>query len=238
MEKNGIVKGDKLQIDFSPFIHHSIFQSKYSRDTFIKQGFKGNHSIIHNGVDTSVFNQTENSFPFGLGKKKRRTFWNGKSIFRFVIVTWSRDPNKGFKEYLKFDEVLRKNNKIEIWFVGRKPADVRFRNIREFSPRGPVRLAHILKQCHGFIQMAQYETCSNAMLEAINCGLPVIYLDSGSAEEIALNYGIKYRGDPLEAIERLKINYPELTKRIKSNPYSINNSALKYINLIKTSLKK
>lgn len=232
---DGVVHGDRLQIDFSPYIHHTVFQSCYSRDTFIAEGFSGNHSVIVNGADTAVFNQDFHTWwPFC--SRKRRPYWDGREPFRFAAVTWSRDPNKGFDDYLRFDAALDRMRGVEIWFVGRCPADVRFRNIRMFSPRGHRRLADLLRQCHGFIQMARFETCSNALIEAINCGLPVIYLDSGSAREIATDYGIEYCGSPQEAMATLMDRYAELAPRTQDNPYTIDRAAAAYLHLIEQSL--
>lgn len=236
--KDGVVWGDRLQIEFSPFVHHTIFQSQYSRETFLAEGFGGDHTVIANGVDTTIFNQSVTRWPCGQGGVRPRPSWDGKSVFRLAIVTWSKDPNKGFEEYLQFDEALDRMKDVEIWFIGRWPEDVRFRNIRTFSPRGHRRLAHLLKRCHGFLQMARFETCSNALLEAINCGLPAIYLDSGSAREIAADYGVEYRGSPQEAIVELMANYAELARRTRDNPYTIDRAAADYLRLLDTSLNR
>lgn len=234
--KGGMVLGDKLQMAFSPFVHYSIFQSQYSRDAFLAQGFVGDHSIIPNGVDNAIFNQFENTLPFGLGKSKPRNYWNKNIPFRLAIMTWSKDPKKGFSEYQLFDEKVKQKKNVEIWFIGRKPDNVRFQNIRTFTPRSHQLLAHLLKQCHGFIQMAEHETCSNATLEAINCGLPVIYLASGSSEEIAGKYGVRYTGNPCEAIEKLMLKYKDLISKTKENPYLIENVANQYLQLFEKVL--
>jgi len=236
--KDGVVLGDQLQIEMSPYIHHSIFQSNYSSETFAAEGFIGESSIITNGVDTNIFNQSVSCGMWGLGKRSRRSYWDGHSTFRLAISTWSKDPAKGFDEYLRFDEALKGIGNVEIWFIGRHPPDVRFRNIRCFGARGHRRLAKLLRNCHGFIQMARSETCSNAMLEAINCGLPVIYLNSGSAKELASNYGVEYCNDPAVSISNLQTQYKELSRRTIDNPYSIERAAKEYLKLIHDVLRR
>lgn len=230
--QDGVVWGDRLQIEMSPYIHHSVFQSRYSHDTFAAEGFLGKSSIITNGVDTDIFHQSVSCGLWGSGNRSRRSFWDGRSTFRLAIATWSKDPAKGFDEYLRFDEALEGMGNVEIWFIGRHPPDVLFRNIRCFGARGHRRLAKLLRNCHGFIQMARSETCSNAMLEAINCGLPVIYLNSGSSKELASNYGVEYCGDPAESIANLQTQYPDLSERTIDNPYSIELAAKEYLKLI------
>jgi glycosyltransferase involved in cell wall biosynthesis len=230
---NGIVHGDQLQIDFSPYVSHTVFQSNYSRDVFLTSGFTGNYTVIPNGVNTETFNTTETIWPFGFGRIKPRKNWDGHSTFRLAIVSWSKDKNKGFDDYLQFDEALNHLKNVEIWFIGRHPSSVHFKNIKTFSARGHRRLASLLKQCHGFIQMARCETCSNALIEAINCGLPPIYLDSGSNREIACNYGIEYQNAPVQAIETLQRQYNTLIENIRSNPFTMDRAAQDYITLIK-----
>jgi len=230
--QNGVVCGDRLQIEMSQYIHHTIFQSRYSQDTFTGEGFVGKSSLIANGVDTSIFHPFVSRGLWGSGAPTLRPFWDGHTTFRLAIVTWSKDPAKGFDEYLRFDAALEGMRNVEIWFIGRQPPDVRFRNIRYFGARGHRRLAKLLRNCHGCIQMARSETCSNAMLEAINCGLPVIYLNSGSAKELASNYGVEYCGDPATAIATLQMQYSELSQRTLDNPYSIERAAKEYLKLI------
>ena len=42
---DGVVWGDKLQIEFTPHISHTVFQSEYSRDVFQDSGFDGPYSV-------------------------------------------------------------------------------------------------------------------------------------------------------------------------------------------------
>jgi glycosyltransferase involved in cell wall biosynthesis len=229
--KDGVVHGERLQIEFSPFVQHTVFQSEYSRDTFLSEGFSGDYSVIRNGVDNGTFNRTFRSSLFGAGDETL-PFWDGKSTFRLAIVTWSMDPNKGFEDYEAFDAALGGLKNVEIWFVGRIPEGVRFRNFRVFSPRGHRCLAGILKQCHGFIQMAQHETCSNALIEAMSCGLPVIYRDSGSARELAEPCGVIYQDRPLDAIWELMSRYEVLAPKACREELFIDRVATRYLNLI------
>jgi len=53
-----------------------------------------------------------------------------------------------------------------------------------------------------FVFASQNEACSNALLEALACGLPALYLDSGSNGEVVGAGGLPFRDAP-EAAERL-----------------------------------
>lgn len=235
--QNGVVWGDKLQIDMSPYIDHSIFQSEYSRENFVAQGFIGESSVIVNGVDETIFNPHTTRI-FNCWKPNFRKFWDHNTVFRLAIVTWSTDAAKGFDEYQKFDAALDNTSRVEIWFIGRMPSELSFRNIRCFPARSHAGLARLLQQCHGFIQMATFETCSNALLEAISCGLPAIYKDSGSSKELAREFGVEYLGDPIAAIAELQRKYDLLLRKTLTNTYSIQYAGNNYFNLIKELLRR
>ena len=191
---DGVVWGDKLQVEFTPHLTHTIFQSHYSRDVFVNSGFDGPHSVIYNGVDEAVFNTSVR-----VGWLRRRTtprqWWDGRSPLRVLISSWSKDPNKGFDDYAAIDAVVGARRDVQVSFVGRVPDGLRFQHIRVHAPRGRDALARLLKEHHVILQLARFETCSNALIEGINCGLPAIFLDSGSNAEIAANYGVRYDGE-------------------------------------------
>jgi glycosyltransferase involved in cell wall biosynthesis len=227
--EDGVVHGDRLQVEFSPYVAHTIFQSGYSRDVFLTSGFEGPYDVIPNGVDESVFNlDVRRGFLHRVG---RRSFWAPGLPLRVAISTWSTDPNKGFAEYVRVDGELVGRDDLEVVLIGRVPLDVRFREIKVVAPQPPVRLAAQLKRAHVLLQLARYETCSNALIEGINCGLPAIYLDSGSNAELAAEYGVEYRGDFVEAAARVQERYEDVLQRIPDNPYRISNVVERYLGL-------
>ncbi len=231
---DGVVWGDKLQIDFAPYIEHSIFQSEYSRDTYLAEGFEGPFTVIRNGVDETLFNMQERRF---LGTVRRpRPLWDGIEPFRLVISSWSSDVNKGFPEYERIDSLLGGRDDVQITFVGNIPDGCRFRNIRVVPPQPHRKLARFLKRQHALLTLARKETCSNALLEGLNCGLPVIYLDSGANRECADPYGVEYKGDIFAAVAGIKHRYRDYVKRIPDNPYRISLVADRYLTLFRSML--
>ena len=229
---DGVVYGDGLQIAFSPYVDHTVFQSEYSRDAFLSQGFTGVHSVIHNGVDKSIFNaQSNRSGLFGIGRGNPRTLWDSSERLVLGVLTWSKDINKGFEDYLKFDKALNTYSNVEIRFLGRKPDDIKFEKINIYRPRYRKGVAKFLKSCNGFIQMARHETCSNALIEAISCGLPVIYVDSGCSQELAEGCGVKFTGDADHSINTLMSNYASLATNAARKDFSIESVGQRYLHL-------
>ncbi len=213
-------KYNKMQLEFEPYIDHSIFQSHYSIKEFQHDSYDNtNYTVIYNGVDTDVFNE------------KGKEYWNGKEKLKLVVSTWSSNIKKGFNYYKEFDKILDTSQDFTVDLIGNIPEGWKFKNIRVYPPVNSKRLAKMLKNCHCLLQFAQDDTCSNAVLEAINCGLPIIYLDSGGTKEIAKEHGVEYKDNLLDAVERLKVGYFSIAERIRDNPFKIEYTAKKYLDL-------
>src|SRR5204863_339559 len=81
------------------------------------------------------------------------------------------------------DARLGGRDDVVLTLAGRVPAATAFERIRHIGPVRAHVLARLLKRQHVLLHLARFETCSNALLEGMNCGLPPIYLDSGSNVE-------------------------------------------------------
>jgi glycosyltransferase involved in cell wall biosynthesis len=225
---DGVVLGDAYQVAFDPYLAHTIFQSRYSRDVFAAAGHHGRSSVIRNGVDETVFSSHGGRFPWrhAFSPRRRGEPW------RVVISSWSADENKGFDEYRRIDHELRVRADVRVTLVGRVPPDAGFRSIRVLSPRGPQRLANTLRRGHVILQLARWETCSNALLEGLACGLPAVYLDSGANAELAAPYGVAYGGELPAALAELEPRYDEIVARLREEPFRIGPVADRYLEVL------
>jgi glycosyltransferase involved in cell wall biosynthesis len=229
VKRNNVIEGHAQQLDFGPYISHHIFQSKFSVDVFKADGFASDHfNVIHNGADESIWN------PFGWNegifqRPVERRFWNRSEPFRILISSWSYNPRKGWEIYEQADKADLKN--VSVSFIGNAPEGVRFKRIRSHRPLAHRELARFVKQHHALLFCAHHETCSNTIVEAINCGVPVIYLDSGANKELAADYGIEFTGDIESAIERLQQDYERLVEKTFSNPYRMSRTASAYYDI-------
>jgi len=226
---DGVVRGDALQLAFTPYLTHSIFQSEYSRDVFAAGGFAGPATVIHNGVDEDVFNMVERTW---FGRTRPRRLWDGAEPTRVVVSTWSADENKGFADYRELDAQLGGRDDVEITLVGRVPEGTSFSHIRHVGPFPVTKLARVLKRNHVLLHLSRYETCSNSLLEGMNCGLPPIYVDSGSNAELAAGYGVEYRGHFDAALEDVRARYATLVERLQTNPFRISEVAPRYLEVL------
>jgi glycosyltransferase involved in cell wall biosynthesis len=156
----------------------TIFQSRYSLEKHLELGLKFREPvIIPNAANPTIFN------PHG-----RLAFSRNRKI-RLIAASWSDNINKGAPVYQWLDEHLDWN-RYEFTFVGRSP--IQFRNIRMIPPVTSHQMAEIFRQNDIYINASKNESCSNSLIEALNCGLPAIFIESGSHPEIVKDAGFGF----------------------------------------------
>jgi glycosyltransferase involved in cell wall biosynthesis len=173
----------------------TIFQSKWSKTENLRYGLKPAifETIIMNSPDQSVFNRVD-----------KKQFSRSRKI-AIVATSWSANLKKGFKAYQWMDENLD-FTKYEMMFIGNSP--VKFSNIKIIPPLPSVQVAEHLKKSDIFITASEKDPCSNALIEALHCGLPAIVLKDGGHPEI-----IGKSGESFESYEEI----PSLIERIADN---------------------
>ena len=77
-------------------------------------------------------------------------------------------------------------------------------------------VADILRASDLYVTASRHEACSNALLEALACGLPAAFVQSGSNGELVGDAGIGFEGpeDVTGAVERLAAELDERRARI------------------------
>jgi glycosyltransferase involved in cell wall biosynthesis len=184
----------------------TIFQSRYSLERHRELGLEfAEPHVIHNTVDPRVFH-AEGRSPFATGGR-----------VRLIATSWSDNPAKG-ADVIKWLEGRLDWTRFELTFVGRTP--VAFERLRLIPPVPPLELAGILREHDVFVTASRHESCSNALLEALACGLPALYLDSGSNAEVAGKAGLGFadREQLPELLERLVDEYDERRAAIALPP--------------------
>ena len=180
----------------------TLFQSEYSLKATSSLGFKFKQptEIILNACDNSIF------FP-ALNKIKNKKI-------KLVASAWSDNENKGKYFYQFLDENLD-FDKYEFTFIGR--IKYQFKNSKYISPQSSVKLAEILREQDIFISASLNDPCANSILEALSCGLPVVYLNSGGHPELVREGGKSFenKDDILNSIDLVAENYDDYRKNIK-----------------------
>ena len=117
-----------------------------------------------------------------------------------ITTSWSNNPQKGFLIYEWLDENLN-FDEIEYTIIGNSVPV--FDNIVVKAPMPQEKLAEELRQHDVFINASLIESCSNASLEALNCGLPVIAPNSSSHPQYVSNQDLLFNKKE-EVPEKLK----------------------------------
>ena len=157
----------------------TIFQSRYSLEKHRELGMEfRNPRVIRNAADPAVFH------PRG------RVAFDPSRKIRLISTSWSDNPNKGAGTY-KWIEDHVDRERYTYTFVGRSP--VAFDWIRTLPPLPSEALADELRQHDIYITASRHDPCSNALIEALSCGLPALCLDSGGHPEIVGEGGLTFQ---------------------------------------------
>lgn len=184
------------------FADKTIFQSQYSLEKHLALGMEfRNPSVILNAADPEIFH------PRG------RVQFSSNQKIRLIASSWSDNPNKGASVYQWLDENLDWK-RFEMTFVGRSP--VKFKNIRMIPAVDSYHMAELFRAHDIYITASKNDPCSNSLIEALTCGLPAIYLQSGGHPEI-----VKQAGAGFEAAEQI----PGLLEQI-TDQYAIFQSSI------------
>lgn len=186
---DGVDKG--IHIINQKIADKTIFQSHYSLKKHLELGMQFREPIvIMNAADPQIFHT------------RGRTAFSRNRKTRLIAASWSDNPNKGTPAYQWLDEHLDWE-RFEFTFVGR--IQMTFKNIRVISPVDSVRMAELFRGHDIYITASKNDPCSNSLIEALNCGLPAIYLQSGGHPEI-----VKQAGAGFEAADQIPTLLDEL----------------------------
>ena len=151
----------------------TVFQSHYSQKAHEGLGLSFTKPVvITNAVDPSIFHPAISR--------------QSSSKIRLISTSWSDNPRKGAATY-KWLETKLDWTRFEYTFVGRTLE--RFDRVRTIPARNSRKLARILTEHDVYVTASENDPCSNALIEALNCGLPAIYLRSGGHPEIVGDAG-------------------------------------------------
>jgi glycosyltransferase involved in cell wall biosynthesis len=174
--------------------------------------------IIRNAVDPSIFH------PHG------RVRFDCRRKVRLIATSWSNNARKGGPIYRWLEEQLDWD-RFEFTFVGN--VSVPFKRIKSIPAVGSEELARILRQHDVYITASQNDPCSNAVIEALACGLPVLYRNDGGHPELVGYGGLPFvdQEEILPQLDRIAANY-DMFQRLIAVP-TMDEVAETYLTLLK-----
>jgi glycosyltransferase involved in cell wall biosynthesis len=174
----------------------TIFQSHWSLEAHLELGLELNDPVvIPNAVDPEIF------FPPGERPPQPR--------LRVIATSWSDNPRKGAGTFAAL-ALTADPQRYELTFAGR--SQVPLDGVRQVGPLPSHELADELRAHDIYVAASVNEPCSNALLEALACGLPVLYRRSGSHGELVGEGGLGFDEDE-EAVAQLDRLAAELDER-------------------------
>ena len=176
----------------------TILQSRYSLEKHRQLGLGlVKPLVIPNAVDWSIFHPPAERPPL-VGRR-----------VRLIATSWSANPRKGADVLAWLDRNLDWK-RYEMTFVGHSPAVLP--HMRLVGPVPSAQVADELRSHDVFIAASLDDPCSNAVLEALACGLPVAYRRSGGHPELVGEGGLPF-DEPAELPEVLRRLVAELDER-------------------------
>lgn len=192
----------------------TIFQTAWSHDQSMAAHWRPAPpvTVIGNAPDPALF------YP-------PKTHTAGKCL-RVIATSWAANERKGFDILRHLDQHLD-FTKFEVTFIGNSPCA--FQNISTLPPQNSKTLGESLRAQDIYLAASRNDPCSNALGEALACGLPALARNSGGHPEIVGDQGLLFEGkeDILAQLDRLAANYPDIRARVA--PKRIEDIAQKYL---------
>jgi glycosyltransferase involved in cell wall biosynthesis len=183
----------------------TILQSQYSLRSHEEMGLQFRQpTVIPNAVNPRIF------YPSGNGRTPT-------SRLRVIASAWSSNPKKGLSVYRWLDENLDPK-RFDFTFVGQ--IQHRFQNFRQIDPVPSENLAELLRKNDVYLTASENDPCSNALIEALSCGLPAVYKRSGGHPELVGNGGLGFdeASEIPVRLETLRERYSEFRHAIRVAP--------------------
>ena len=230
-ERKGTNFVNKYLIEANKVADQTVFVSRWLKDLYIRQGMNQlRKTVILAGADKKIFN-TDN-----------KSVWKEDQKIKLITHHWGANKNKGFDVYEKIDDLMgteKWKEKIELTYVGNLPANFNFRNARHITPLSGEKLAKEIKKNHIYITASINEPSGNHHIEGSQCGLPVMFIESGGVTEYCKDYGTSYTLQTLESkLEFVLENYNSLSSKISLYPNNSDRMAEEFMDLFKNMLKQ
>ena len=210
-ERKGTNYINKYYIKANKVADATIFVSSWLMKIYNEQGLvTNNQKVILAGADKNIFNTSS------------RVKWNKTSKLKIVTHHWGADWNKGFEIYKQIDEKLDEkefSDFFEFTFIGNLPNGFKFNNASHINPLVGVELARKLKENNIYLTASVNEPSGNHHIEAAQCGLPLLYINSGGIPEYCKGYGVSFESSEFfNKLLELKANYQDYFNKVSNYP--------------------
>jgi hypothetical protein len=205
----------------------TIFVSSWLKDLFLKEGLECEKiSVILSGANSNIFKQQDQ-------------FQSGENdILNIVTHHWGANWNKGFNIYKTLDEMLfleEYKNKFSFTYIGNIPNKFKFSNTNLVKPLSGSELADEIRKSDLYLTASINEPSGNHHIEGAQCGLPLLYINSGGIPEYCDGFGLMFDENNFEEkLNEIHSKYSEYKDAIQNYPHNSDKMSLEYLNLFKS----
>lgn len=208
---------------------HTVFIASWLKDLAVWRG-ESSSSVILNGADTSIFNDT------------CYRPWGRDEPLKIVTHHWGGNKLKGSDVYEALDCLLNEpewRGRLEFSYIGNVPAGTNLPNTRHVAPLSGMALAQEISSHHVYLTGSVNEPAGMHHIEGALCGLPLLYRNSGALPEYCAGYGIGF--DDVEgfrhALERMMREYSCYREAMPSYENTARRMCQGYLSLFDELLK-
>ena len=203
---------------------HTVLVSTWLKNLHLQQGMRcRSYSVILNGSDQRVFHS----------EGYRR--WDGNEPMKLVTHHWGGHWMKGFEVYERVDCLLasdRHRGRLSFTYVGNIPEGFRFRDATYVEPKHRHALAAAIREHHVYLTAACNEPGGNHQNEGANCGLPLLYRESGCMPEYCDGFGVSFTAESFEQkLEEMMETYDHWADRMIDYPHTAERMSMQYYDL-------
>jgi glycosyltransferase involved in cell wall biosynthesis len=196
--------------------------SKWMKEAAKQSSLMENLNVINlpNPIDTTVFK------PFD--KKLSREIWNlpkNKKLILFGAMAATSDSRKGFSELVKAVNTLKITNLELVVFGSSEPKTgpkFNFKTHYVGTLNDDVSLTSLYNAVDVMIVPSLQENLSNAIMESLSCGTPVVGFNIGGNMDMIEHKKTGYLAKPYDVFElsfgiEWVLNFPEQNKLLKNS---------------------
>ena len=129
-------------------------------------------------------------------------------------------------------------DKVEFTYIGNLNNDYNFYNTNTVEPLAGVNLANELKKHHIYVTASINEPSGNHHIEAAQCGLPILYIDSGGIPEYCNEFGISFNDDLEKKLNQITKDYDFYLNKMAEYPFSADKMCNDFFELFQNLINK
>lgn len=229
-------KGTRRLVEYSRLADFIIFQTKFVESTVGRilkdNGVNCPSKVIFNGVDLDIFNPEGPKIAY-------------PGAVKILNIAYRKDNNKRYEEVVQmYREVWTYRKDFNLLLMGRYPTEwidynYGFFNGEQYQQLGVITddafKAQAIRSCDVLFFPSFADPSPNVVLEALACGVPVIYCGYGGTKELVGSAGIQlsYNISYLTVLEHLMAHKNEFktTARAQAENFSIDFMIKNYLSV-------